>query len=88
MGDLVPILIQQGNVQDLFKFAVIIIADIGISPPRLKEGIPLFPNPNCMGFNPGKVLKVFNGKCVYHLYITGKIALCLIKIIKDLTDFV
>ena len=81
MGDLVPILVQQGYIEYSFQLVTGIIADIGLRSLGFQEIVPLFPDADGMGLNSGKILKVFDGKCVHSRGI-----ICLIQVAMKLNN--
>jgi hypothetical protein len=51
MGNLIPVLVEQCDVEDLLQFLIVVIPDIRIGPLWLEKGVTLFPYPDGMGFD-------------------------------------
>jgi hypothetical protein len=58
MGYLIPILVQQRDIQQGFQLLAAIIPDIGLGPTWPEKIIPLLPYTYRMGFDAGKILKI------------------------------
>jgi hypothetical protein len=52
MGDLIAIFVEQGDIQQVLEFLVVVIPDIGLGPGRFQKAVSLFPNPDRMGLDP------------------------------------
>lgn len=65
MRNLVPVFIQQGNVEDFLEFIIAVIADIRLRSLRFDKRIALLPNTNGMGLDAREILQVFYGKRVH-----------------------
>lgn len=55
MGDFEPVFIKQRNIEDGLQLLIRIIPDIGTGALGPEKGIPLFPDADCVGLDPGKL---------------------------------
>ncbi len=60
-GDLVPLSVQQGHVEDLPKVSVVVITYVGLGPLGREQSIPFLPYTQGMGFDTRQFLKIFDG---------------------------
>jgi hypothetical protein len=51
MGNLEPVFVEKGYVQDFFELIVVVVPDVGISPLGPQKVITLFPDTDGMGFD-------------------------------------
>jgi len=65
MGDLVTILIQQGNIENRFQLIIAVIPDIGKRTAGLEKMVPLFPDPECVCLDAGNIFQVFDGEGIH-----------------------
>lgn len=65
VGDLKPVFIKKGNVQQGLQLVVGIVADVGLRTLRLQKTITLLPNTYRMGLNAGQILQILDGKRVH-----------------------
>jgi hypothetical protein len=65
-----PLPVEHGHAEQELDILVVVIADIGGCPLRLRNSITLFPNPQSMGLDACEGLDVFNGEMI-HFYPPG-----------------
>jgi hypothetical protein len=53
MGDLIPIFVQQGNIENSLQLLVAVVTDICPGTTGFQKIIPLFPYSYGMGLDPG-----------------------------------
>ena len=71
MGDLIPVFMQKGNIEQVLELLVIIIADVCLRTAWFEKAIPLFPDADRMGFDTGKIFKILYGKGIHKGYTIG-----------------
>ncbi len=65
MGDLKPVFIKKGNIQQGLQLIIGIVADVGLRTLWLQKTITLLPNTYRMGLNAGQILQILDGKRVH-----------------------